>query len=1741
MRRGRFWFNFTLLIVPPVVIGTGATILARRIWAYLNTDAHLAGLISTEATRALGREVKVGDIKFLASPWSLLPNRVELRDISIAQYPTLNSALFAHADKVVVWYDVRQIISPADNKTPLVKEVQVVGPQATLSRDAQGHWNFEQIFKPTQGTGRPFADKFSFLNARLDYSDQSFPHPVGVPRRPFVTHLDQVSGVVLVRPDKSAAFDVAGRPDPALLQDFHATGIASLTPLHIDARLIAHRANLPVVAARLLPANRARVQSGKADVDVSALYSPPAGTPLAAIDLSALDLHGTVQADNLFVTAPQLEGPLENVRLNGTFTNDSFAGSAAARYAGVIVDVQGQAIGLLRREVGPQGRLRTVLALPTVSLQGRAGQADIARVLRGLHLDQRLASISTLTPAIRRQIVSTTGQVRDVEFQVVGALNNPTVSAAAHIGQVRSFGFGAQNADLRGLLDNRIVTTDIRGKVEGGDLAARARVLTQEPGTFDVEAHARRVPLASLRPLIKRDIGGRGELDLAMRGRRRETPFISAQAQAFDVTLNKQSIHSVTIRAATVGSNLVVRQARLDDPKGFALATGTIGLRSQQLKLDVAADNLDLHALAAAASPMQKGEKADTQADPASNTASNTSSNASSSPLFDLNAVQGQGFFRGRVEGTVRNPEVAGRVSAFGIQAGQASLDRVITDFSLSKDALVIAKGVAERYPGQMTFSGRVSDFTSGDPDTRLQARAENVDIPDLLRLVGAQSMSLGAANAAPDARPLDKYVILGSVTTDPVRLQGRLKSLRLAAPVTVRGSNVSINGLPVTNLSATATLNNGDLQLQTARADVAGGTIRAAGSVSDIASKLDAVANLNIAATNLDAAQLTNALPPDTLPLTVTGTLNLKADLRGPLNKPLVTATLDARNLLLVDDKGGAYDVGNVHADAAYQNNQFVVNDAVVSEAGAPAGTNGLLTLQQFAYDPKSKTLSGVAQWNTLRLQRIRELFLKSPFAQSDVGLQVANNLNLLSRPLLGSITGQARIGGTLDAPTVDVTWNTSNVQIEDHPISLFAGSALVSKSRVRIPSPSTPEQIVRLQSDDLDIAVPNLDAVLNDGPLSGELRANKLNLASLHYFYNSSQKPDPNEDEAARAARKNIADRLASISGGGTADIVASGTTRSPIIDASINLHNVAYRDPVSKEDQVINRIDVSHLTVREGKIDTDIIEVLKTGTDKDTQKDLRFEANARGTIDFSWKPPYFPKNAQIDVTATVPEQSVNVLSVFKRDLNITSDGRFSLSARLSNTLDDPRVFGALKIDASKLQLGTTQSGLYRTGLRDIRGEIDFVNDIVRVRDGFTARTQVFGRGDKKDDPKQTGSPILLSGSLPLKNDSLGGRIELREDRVVFDETPLPGSRTGSARGEAGVRLNVTGTVLSPTIGGLVTVAKTTLTPPSDFGAGTGAALAPPIIPTFSQLLVTLGKDVWIKNPELNARVEGTISINGPLFVKADNTAVSAPAIPPPALNAANTVLPFAPPSSPLKLGLTVVGRLNIPEGRLTLPTARFTILPPGHIVVSYPAPDASANGVPTLGIDVDLQARSRITATSLSGIRKLYTVTVAARGPITGATLDPLTGDSRLALNFTTDPNDLAVSQQALQQRLAGVLGGDALGQFGRNPGQVLAQQLTNVFTSSIVPSLFDRPAQALGFDELAVNYDPIQRFNFIVSRQIFGPFYVTYNRTLGTIPEMYTLKVSARFRDRYQLSYEQNELNEQRTLLEGVWRY
>ena len=106
---------------------------------------------------------------------------------------------------------------------------------------------------------------------------------------------------------------------------------------------------------------------------------------------------------------------------------------------------------------------------------------------------------------------------------------------------------------------------------------------------------------------------------------------------------------------------------------------------------------------------------------------------------------------------------------------------------------------------------------------------------------------------------------------------------------------------------------------------------------------------------------------------------------------------------------------------------------------------------------------------------------------------------------------------------------------------------------------------------------------------------------------------------------------------------------------------------------------------------------------------------------------------------------------------------------------------------------------------------------------------------------------------------------------------------------------------------------------------------------------------------------------------------------------------------------------------------------------------------------------------------------------------------------------------------------------------NPGQAFAAQLTSIFTSSVIPGVFDRVAQSGGFEEISVGYDPVQRLNLTISRRLFGPFYASYNRSLSGAQEQYRLRLSARFSDRYQASFESNGQKEQRYLIEGVWRF
>src|SRR5579871_3675811 len=410
MRPLRLGLNLAVLLVPLLLLGIGALLLVRHVFAYLNSGARLAGVISREATLSLGHEVRVGDVKITGSLWSLSANNmIALKDVAVAEGKTFAGGTFVRAEQVDVWYNLRQLLLTNDVHVPLVNAVRILHPELAIARNARGQWNFTSFLKKAGPSGRPFMDKLTVFDGTVFYSDQAFPHPAGVPARPLSTRIDRFSGALLMRPDKSDAFDFAGIGQPGIVRDFHVAGVLIPRPFSVDARLAANGASLPFGGRRFVSPALAQVRTGLANLDASFLYAPPSGTPIERIDLTALTGHGSLQVFGLSATSPQLDGPLDGVSGTVDFTTDSALLHVAGRYAGSGVRLDGSILGLphslaaLRRSARAEGRGQreekarspnTQPEEPVLALDGSVDNVDFARLVRSLHLAQHLRRFS---------------------------------------------------------------------------------------------------------------------------------------------------------------------------------------------------------------------------------------------------------------------------------------------------------------------------------------------------------------------------------------------------------------------------------------------------------------------------------------------------------------------------------------------------------------------------------------------------------------------------------------------------------------------------------------------------------------------------------------------------------------------------------------------------------------------------------------------------------------------------------------------------------------------------------------------------------------------------------------------------------------------------------------------------------------------------------------------------------------------------------------------------------------------------------------------------------------------------------------------------------------------------------------------------------------------------------------------------------------------------------------------------
>jgi AsmA protein len=124
--------------------------------------------IESEATKALGRQVKLGDLSL-----SILSGSVGVKDISVADDPTFSRSPFITAKSLNVGVELMPLIF---SKQLNVTNIALNEPQITLLKAANGRWNFSSLggtdaSKPPESQKAPPATPENLSIAKLEINN----------------------------------------------------------------------------------------------------------------------------------------------------------------------------------------------------------------------------------------------------------------------------------------------------------------------------------------------------------------------------------------------------------------------------------------------------------------------------------------------------------------------------------------------------------------------------------------------------------------------------------------------------------------------------------------------------------------------------------------------------------------------------------------------------------------------------------------------------------------------------------------------------------------------------------------------------------------------------------------------------------------------------------------------------------------------------------------------------------------------------------------------------------------------------------------------------------------------------------------------------------------------------------------------------------------------------------------------------------------------------------------------------------------------------------------------------------------------------------------------------------------------------------------------------------------------------------------------------------------------------------
>lgn len=1031
---------------------------------------------------------------------------------------------------------------------------------------------------------------------------------------------------------------------------------------------------------------------------------------------------------------------------------------------------------------------------------------------------------------------------------------------------------------------------------------------------------------------------------------------------------------------------------------------------------------------------------------------------------FGIPDVRGTGYFQGRAIGPLSSPDLEGRISLVDVRYKKKAIDLAngvvrVHDGNVGFDDLSI-----HVEPALATINGVVIGVLSKNPQLNLRVGVNRIQLTELMSLLPED---LVTKSQSPNMSRVAKTAT-GSLN-GMFEITGSMEVPRLRADVSV--ANATFDAYRFQDIRGSFDYDAGTVQVRQLRASWEDARLEAAGSFNTSSKEVSATFTGN----GLDAGRLMHFIDPDVV---ASGILSVAGTVRGTASDPDVSAQTVTDRL-----KIGAFTLESVRAAGQYHHGVFSSTGVpiVLSLAGAT------YTVSRYRYDMSTKDIALDASVADQKLSVFLTRLESTSAIMSRLSPKVSTALRQLPSPLDGDVTiPRLAVTGTLDKPTITVAADIKNLTIGNNFLNELSFDFDFGGTKLTVRSLRARSQIAYLSaSGSIDLA----------GAIEAKLEASNVNLSFLAPLLPPGVKV-----------------------GGSISDltVIAAGKTKDPEVTASVTLAHLSYGS-IS-----FDRVESGRMTIAKSQLTIDGLRLVKDeavpGGDP-----VEHLASIHGSIPFAWNAssgtpmPFFPTNVPIDLHASIPEQSLSVLSMFAPALqNSAFSGLFKADVNISGTLADKRLAGQIAIVH-----GQVRPPGYQSGLKNIDALINLNGNTATIERASAESLQ------KNGGSLSASGSIMLLGARPAVSglaDALLGGVKLdlvaKADRFKFAESKIRDYGNAGASGVVTGELHATDIATAPLVSGKIEVDDAVITLPNTEAVQQTPDANPPVNPRFNVAL-RIDRGAHIDSSQVKVSdASGDFKLIGTLAVP------------------------------------NLHGRLFIDKGVFDLPTARFRVLPGGVAEVAYnPATPTDQNG---LTVTVNLQARTSLsisqrTLTSSPGLSSGVSATPSLLGTYAGSEHYTITAQisgtlksdgTGLQLTFTSDP-PLAESQ------IIAALGGQSMRDIGTGAvdtgvRSLFAQVLTNQLSASVFESIYD----VTGLD-VTVDYTPELPFVVTLTKQLLPRVSATFtslgtSRTAGAVastvgPPQYQLLLGYNLNNRLSLILSADDQGDYGAGLEGVFRF